>query len=176
MSDDLKKELLTFGVTEEQCGLKIQEHAENCGDIHMVIAKFKTESIDCSEANKIVYKLAIESLEEQLQHQRRQIRKWKLYSDTLQGVERKTSSIDESDIENARLYDLVSLIGQDIELKKSGSTYTARCPFHQEDTPSFIIKNNTYYCFGCKEHGDSIDWLTKYRGMGFIDAVKFLSH
>ena len=172
----IKDELLVFCITEDQCSLKIQEHAEYCGDIHLSIAKFNSEGTDCDEANKIVYKLAIESLEEQLQYQRRQIRKWKLYSDILQGVERKTSSIDESDIENARLYDLVSLIGQDIELKKSGSIYTARCPFHQEDTPSFIIKNNTYYCFGCKEHGDSIDWLVKHRGMAFVDAVKFLSH
>lgn len=46
------------------------------------------------------------------------------------------------------------------------------CPFHQEKTPSFNIKNNKFNCFGCGEHGDAIDFHMKINNVGFIQAVK----
>lgn len=50
------------------------------------------------------------------------------------------------------------------------------CPFHQEDTPSFIIySNNTYYCFGGCGGGDSIAFYMKLHGVGFKEAVKELA-
>ena len=48
---------------------------------------------------------------------------------------------------------LSEVIGSRITLKKSGSSLTACCPFHQEKTPSFHVnaQKNFYHCFGCGE-------------------------
>ena len=46
------------------------------------------------------------------------------------------------------------------------------CPFHEEKTPSFSIKNNKFKCFGCGEHGDVIDFYMKTQNCNFIQAVK----
>ena len=48
------------------------------------------------------------------------------------------------------------------------------CPFHEERTPSFSIKNNKFKCFGCGEHGDAIDFYMKTNNCNFITAVKKL--
>lgn len=51
----------------------------------------------------------------------------------------------------------------------------ALCPFHNEKTPSFQIrKDNTFVCYGCNEHGDSIDLYTKLHNVGFVEAVRRL--
>ena len=46
--------------------------------------------------------------------------------------------------------EIVSVIENYVELKRSGSTFSCRCPFHSERTPSFHVYPNTqsYYCFG----------------------------
>ncbi len=49
---------------------------------------------------------------------------------------------------------------------------TGLCPFHEEKTPSFNIKNNKFNCFGCGEHGDAIDFYMKTNNCNFIQAVK----
>lgn len=69
------------------------------------------------------------------------------------------------------------LIGSFMALKKSGSNYVCCCPFHQEKTPSFNVSpsRQMYYCFGCKEHGDAIDFLMKYKNLGFVEAVEELA-
>ncbi len=66
------------------------------------------------------------------------------------------------------------LIGQFVSLKKSGSNYTCCCPFHHEKTPSFVItpSKQMYYCFGCKEHGNALDFLMKYKNLSFVEAVE----
>jgi len=51
----------------------------------------------------------------------------------------------------------------------------ARCPLHTEKTPSFQIrKDNTFICWGCQQHGDSIDLHMKLHNTDFINAVKAL--
>lgn len=62
------------------------------------------------------------------------------------------------------------------ELKRVGGRFTGLCPFHTEKTPSFFIfeSTNSFYCFGCKEHGDSVTFVMKSQGYNFIDAVKSL--
>jgi hypothetical protein len=58
-----------------------------------------------------------------------------------------------------------------IEVKRNNM---ASCPFHEDKTPSFSIKNNRGYCFSCHWKGDTIDFVTKKDGLSFADAVKKL--
>lgn len=72
--------------------------------------------------------------------------------------------------------DIVDVIGSRIELRRSGSDYTACCPFHHEKTPSFHVNptRQSYKCFGCGEGGDVFSFLMKHDGMTFGDALKML--
>lgn len=69
---------------------------------------------------------------------------------------------------------LADLIGQSVNLKKTGGRYLGLCPFHEEKTPSFTVFDARYFCFGCKASGDVIDFVRKTSGSNFIDAVHFL--
>ncbi|MBU0999739.1 DNA primase [Patescibacteria group bacterium] len=73
--------------------------------------------------------------------------------------------------------DIVSLIGEYIEIKKAGRNFKAVCPFHSEKTPSFMISPELqiYKCFGCQEKGDVFAFLQAYEGMEFGEALKFLA-
>lgn len=73
--------------------------------------------------------------------------------------------------------DLIELISSYIELKPSGSTYKACCPFHGEKTPSFHVKrgDSHYHCFGCNAHGDAIAFLMSYLSISFVEATLMLS-
>ena len=63
-----------------------------------------------------------------------------------------------------------------IPLKRSGLVYKAICPFHEENTGSFVIfKNNTYKCFGCGEHGDIITFVEKMENIDFKGACKMIA-
>lgn len=72
---------------------------------------------------------------------------------------------------------LSALIGRSIKVTKAGREYKACCPFHNEKTPSFTINDEKgfYHCFGCSAHGDAIRWMTDYRNLPFMDAVKELA-
>ncbi len=73
--------------------------------------------------------------------------------------------------------DVVTVVGQHVELKKAGINYKGLCPFHGEKSPSFIVSpsRQTYHCFGCGVHGDAIRFLTEHHGMSFVEAVKDLA-
>jgi DNA primase len=73
--------------------------------------------------------------------------------------------------------DVVDVVDGYVPLKRSGSNFSARCPFHNEKTPSFTVSQakQFYHCFGCGAHGTAISFLMEYQGMGFIDAVKDLA-
>lgn len=73
--------------------------------------------------------------------------------------------------------DLAELIGSRITLKKAGGNYKARCPFHDEKTPSFNVRPDKgfYHCFGCGAHGDAISFVREFDGLGFTDAVEELA-
>jgi DNA primase len=73
--------------------------------------------------------------------------------------------------------DIVSIIGERIELKKAGRNYKANCPFHGEKTPSFMVSPELqiFKCFGCGEAGDVFAFLEKYEGMEFKEALKYLA-
>jgi DNA primase len=81
-------------------------------------------------------------------------------------------------LENLRQHiDLVELLSAHIDLKRAGSVFKARCPFHEEKTPSFIVKrgDSHYHCFGCGAHGDAIAFLMNHLRMSFADSVESLA-
>lgn len=59
------------------------------------------------------------------------------------------------------------------ELRESGGRFSGKCPFHEERTPSFFIfPNNTWWCFGCNEGGDSITFYMKFNNCTFMEAIE----
>ena len=72
--------------------------------------------------------------------------------------------------------DLVGVVGEGVELKKSGKDWKGKCPFHEDRTPSFYVvpDKGFYKCFGCGESGDVFAFVMKQTGMEFLDAVKHL--
>jgi DNA primase len=73
--------------------------------------------------------------------------------------------------------DIVALIERYVPLKKAGANYQARCPFHNEKSPSFSVSptKQFYHCFGCGAHGTAITFLMEHAGYSFIDAIKDLA-
>jgi len=73
--------------------------------------------------------------------------------------------------------DIVEIIERRVQLKKAGREYQARCPFHDEKTPSFTVspQKQFYHCFGCGAHGSAIGFLMNYEGLEFPDAVEELA-
>ncbi len=73
--------------------------------------------------------------------------------------------------------DIVELIDSHVPLKKSGSNYTALCPFHNEKSPSFSVnrKKQFFYCFGCGAGGNAITFLMDYSHLTFIEAIEELA-
>lgn len=73
--------------------------------------------------------------------------------------------------------DIVDVVSGYVTLKKSGSSYKAKCPFHTEKTPSFSVspEKQIYYCFGCGAGGNVISFIMSIENLGFVDALKLLS-
>jgi DNA primase len=69
------------------------------------------------------------------------------------------------------------LIGSYIKIEKSGRALKARCPFHNEKTPSFFIspERGGYYCFGCGAKGDIFSFVEQFEGLDFKGALKVLA-
>lgn len=73
--------------------------------------------------------------------------------------------------------DIVELIGTRVPLKRQGKEYSARCPFHDERSPSFTVSptKQFYHCFGCGAHGTALSFLMNYDRLEFLDAVEELA-
>lgn len=73
--------------------------------------------------------------------------------------------------------DIVDLIGEYVDLKRSGSNYMGLCPFHSEKTPSFSVSpsKSIFKCFGCGVAGDVITFIMKRENLNFPEAVEFLA-
>lgn len=73
--------------------------------------------------------------------------------------------------------DIVEVVDRRVPLKKTGQNYTARCPFHDEKTPSFSVNPDKqfYYCFGCGAGGNAIGFLMEYERLEFPQAVDTLA-
>ena len=73
--------------------------------------------------------------------------------------------------------DIVELIEARVPLKRAGREYQARCPFHDERSPSFTVSpaKQFYHCFGCGAHGTALKFLMEYDRLEFLDAVEELA-
>lgn len=73
--------------------------------------------------------------------------------------------------------DLVDVINSRVRLKKTGKNYSACCPFHNENTPSFSVSPDKqfYHCFGCGASGNAIKFLMEYDNSNFPEAVDQLA-
>ncbi len=73
--------------------------------------------------------------------------------------------------------DIVDLIDSRVPLKKAGRNFQARCPFHEEKTPSFSVAPDKqfYYCFGCQASGTALTFLMEFDRLEFVEAVETLA-
>lgn len=69
------------------------------------------------------------------------------------------------------------IVGDYVNLKRSGSRYKGNCPFHDEKTPSFTVTPNLniYKCFGCQKGGNSIQFLMEIEQLSFVEAARELA-
>ncbi|QNS01804.1 MAG: DNA primase [Buchnera aphidicola (Pentalonia nigronervosa)] len=72
---------------------------------------------------------------------------------------------------------IIELINTRIKLKKNGKNYQTNCPFHYDKTPSFTVnyEKQFYYCFGCRNYGNAIDFLMHYEHLTFVESIEELS-
>ena len=68
---------------------------------------------------------------------------------------------------------IVSLIAEHVALKKRGRNYMARCPFHNEKTPSFSVneEKQIFHCFGCGVGGDVIKFVELHDGKIWVESA-----
>ena len=86
--------------------------------------------------------------------------------------------IAKESIENLKTHlDIVDIVSQFLELKKSGANFKACCPFHGEDTPSFVVSpaKQIYHCFGCGVGGDAIKFVMDYEKLSYPEAIEKLA-
>lgn len=86
----------------------------------------------------------------------------------------KRGRFSEVEREQANSYPVEDLINS--KTRKSGNKIMACCPFHQEDTPSFVIyADNSWHCFGCQKHGSgAIGFVMERDKCDFKSAVRNL--
>ncbi|KAB7884836.1 DNA primase [Poseidonibacter ostreae] len=86
--------------------------------------------------------------------------------------------IKKESIENLKNnLDIVDVISQFLEVKKSGANFKACCPFHGESTPSFVVSpaKQIYHCFGCGVGGDAIKFMMEYEKLSYPEAIEKLA-
>lgn len=69
---------------------------------------------------------------------------------------------------------IVDVVGQYVQLKKSGKNYLGLCPFHNEKTPSFSVAEDKqiFHCFGCGKGGNVFSFIQEVEGLSFPEAVE----
>ena len=83
-------------------------------------------------------------------------------------------AIADDDIERIRsTVSIVEVIGQHVQLKRTGRNWVGLCPFHAERTPSFNVREETgrYRCFGCDKSGDVFTFVQEIEHTDFVGAI-----
>ena len=72
---------------------------------------------------------------------------------------------------------VLEIVGEQVQLRKAGTTYKGLCPFHGEKTPSFVVTptRDSWHCFGCGEGGDIFSFVMRREGLTFPEALKRLA-
>jgi len=72
---------------------------------------------------------------------------------------------------------IVTVVSQFVQLRRSGGNHQGLCPFHNEKTPSFSVSEDkqVYYCFGCKQSGNVIGFVQAYQGLTFPETIEYLA-
>ena len=72
---------------------------------------------------------------------------------------------------------IIDVIGSYFPLKKIGTNFKARCPFHDEKTASFVVseKKQIFKCFGCGKGGNVIHFVQEYEKISFFESLKKLA-
>src|SRR2546426_3824509 len=73
--------------------------------------------------------------------------------------------------------DMVAVVSERTQLRKTGARSMGRCPFHEERTPSFSVNavDKFYYCFGCGAKGDLITFVRETEQLDFAGAIEWLA-
>lgn len=74
--------------------------------------------------------------------------------------------------------DIVDLVGEHVQLRKAGRVYKGLCPFHEENTPSFVVypDSGRWQCFGaCATGGDVFSFQMALDRCGFREALEVLA-
>ncbi|MFA5070450.1 MAG: DNA primase [Patescibacteria group bacterium] len=72
---------------------------------------------------------------------------------------------------------IAEVIGEYIKLTPAGTNFKARCPFHNEKTPSFMVSTDKqiWHCFGCDKGGDIFTFVQEIEGVDFPEALGILA-
>lgn len=73
--------------------------------------------------------------------------------------------------------DIVDVISETVNLKRTGRSYTGLCPFHNDKSPSFSVSQDKqiYKCFSCGEAGNVVTFVMKSKNVTFVEALKLLA-
>ncbi len=73
--------------------------------------------------------------------------------------------------------DIVDVVSQHVKLKRAGRNLIGLCPFHNEKAPSFTVspEKQIYYCFGCQQGGNAVNFVINYEHLTFQEAIESLA-
>lgn len=87
-----------------------------------------------------------------------------------------SGKIRQSDVENLKAQaNIADVISDYVALKPSSvGSLKGLCPFHDEKTPSFNVRNGQgyYHCFGCGAGGDVYKFLQEIESLSFTESVE----